>query len=157
MSSSGLSAVLNVNKWVNGIPLVDPSNPIRWGRLAAALGLGTATSIVLGIQQVIASWFASIVDVWTGVTEFVVGTEGVAAVGTDLIAGVGSPQFGSRGLLDVLFGPITAALVGVWSFNVEQFGALALPVSIIIALLVIYVFTQFVLRAYRVLLGGEAI
>lgn len=153
MARSGLSAFLNTFWRVDGIPLVQPSNPVRWGRLAAALGLGTATSLTLGMQMVITSWFESITSVINSVTEFVVGREPAPSVADGLFAGTGDPVVGSGGLLGVLFDPITAAITGLWAFNVEQFGIFALPVSLIIILTVVYLFSQAALRAYHILLG----
>jgi len=133
----GLSAFLNRTDSGGGIPLVDPSNPVQWGKLGAAIIASAIAAVEVGIIQ---TWSA-IGTAWTsildGATEFI--------AGSDPIERFGVPVFGTgqQGLIDVVFDPLILAANRAWAIQVEQFGLLAMPVSVAIVLLTLWVLNRF--------------
>ena len=116
---------------------VSPISGVEWsgasgvdvGRLARAL-VGTAVfTVAAGVNTVISGLTTAVTGLIDGVSEFLAGT-------TEWIRfpGVGWRSIRDAGLIEVIFGTGIAAIRGAWSFNVDTFGPLSLPVGLAVVL-----------------------
>ncbi|ELZ50720.1 hypothetical protein EXE48_17910 [Halorubrum sp. ASP1] len=99
------------------------------GRLARAI-VGTAVfTVAAGVNTVVSGLTAAVTGLIDGVSEFLAG-----ATEWFRIPGVGWRPTREAGLIEVIFGTGIAAIRGAWSFNVDTFGPLSLPVGLAVVL-----------------------
>jgi len=150
MSSSGGDGLLTfLNADTSGEnPIVTAANPVNWGKLGKTIGTSIIATVAVGVTNITASVRDAGVSLFEGVAEFIAG-------GTLSPVSYGTGNGWFPGLTDVLFGGLNAAFQRAFEFSAQQFGILALPVTVAIVLGSVYVLSVGFQAAASKFLGGE--
>ena len=157
-----LTRFINGDTSGDGIPIVSVSNPVNWGKLAKTIGTSIIATVVVGVTNVV----AAATDAWVSI---IGGLEAFIGGSTKRVGLRGYPAE-VEGLIDVTLGAVGSAFAGAFvsnpdqgdilempielAFNAEQYGVLALPMNVAIALGSVYILSVGFQAAASRLFGG---
>lgn len=151
MSSSGddgLSSFINGDTSGEN-PVIDASNPVKWGRLGQTIAVSVLTTIVAGVTDVITSVGDTFSSILSGVAAFISGWE--VTVSRALGNG-GQPTTETayrEGVIDVLVGGVIDAFASTFAITNDWLGVFALPVNVAIVLAVVYILSVGIRAAFE--------
>ncbi|WP_050032291.1 hypothetical protein [Halorubrum halophilum] len=149
MSSSGDGAL---TRFINGdtsggIPILNVSNPVNWGRLGQTIGTSVLATVVAGVTNVVATVTDQVVSIVGGFEAFIEGS-------WQPVNGTGLGFAYESGLIDVTLGAVVSGYSNAFAFNSAQFGVLALPINFGIVLGSVYVLSVGLQAATSRFFGG---
>lgn len=126
---------------------VDTEDAVEWSSLGTAVVTSVIATITAGVIDITTAISEAVTRVFGGVEAFLAGGERARLVGW---GGVTETD----GLIDVTIGRFVEGYADVFVVHAEQFGVLALPVNIVIALAVVYVLGRGGRAIIKQLTGG---
>lgn len=149
MTASGSDGLL---EFINGdtsggIPILNVSNPVNWGKLGQSIGASILATVVVGVTNVVAAIADAITSIFGGLATFL--------TGFTVSLGQGNyPTAEAPGLIELTIGGVGSAYSSAFAYSSTQFGVLALPVNVGIVLGSVYVLSVGAQAAASRLLGG---
>lgn len=115
------------------------SNPVQWGKLGSSIIAAVITTITAGFIDIFTALGNAADSVLGGIESFFVGWERPELADTGVGVGRTGDTVAVDGLIGATIGQFVDAYSTVFVVNADQFGLLALPVNVGIALAVAYV------------------
>jgi len=118
----------------DGIPLVNPNNPVRWGALAGAIVTSFVAAITAGISGIVLAAREAYLEIITGVTEFF--TQRIVLTSGDSL---GADTRIIEGVFPTINTAIAEGAAGLWRIDLSEYGIFAYPVAVGVILMTLWV------------------